>query len=65
MGEVRCGCFLLTVLALRGAGSGSLLTGLGKGGRGERVQEGKPNTSQTVKRARDRKRPKNRVRQRK
>lgn len=36
VGEVSCGCFLFTVLALRGVGSGCLLTVLGKGGeRGE------------------------------
>lgn len=44
VGEVSCGCFLITVPALRGVGSGCLLTVLGRGerGRGERVQEGKP-----------------------
>lgn len=34
MGEVSCGCFLFTALALRGAGSGCLLTVLGRGGEG-------------------------------
>lgn len=36
MGEVSGDCFLFKTLVLRGAGSGCLLTGLGRGGeRGE------------------------------
>lgn len=54
VGEV--GCFLFTALALRGAGSGCLLTVLGKGGRGERVQEGKPYAFRQNERAGDRER---------
>lgn len=41
MGEVSGDCFLFKTLVLRGAGSGCLLTGLGRGGEG-RGQEGKP-----------------------
>lgn len=41
VGEVSGDCFLFKTLVLRGAGSGCLLTGLGRGGEG-RVQEGKP-----------------------
>lgn len=40
MGEVSGDCFLFTVLALRGAGSGCLRAGLRRGGKGDRVQEG-------------------------
>lgn len=50
VGEVSCSCFLFTVLNLRGAGSGCLLTGLGRG-RGERVQEGKPHAIRQKQRA--------------
>lgn len=57
VGEVSCGCFLFTVLVLRGAGSGCLLTVLGRGGegRGERIQEGKPHAIRQNERAGDRK----------
>lgn len=39
VGEVSCGCFLFTVLALRGVGSGSLLTVLGRGGEGREFRK--------------------------
>lgn len=52
VGEVSCG-FLFTALALRGAGTGCLLTTLGRRGEGrrERVQEGKPDAMRQIQRA--------------
>lgn len=54
MGEVSCVCFLFTVPILRGAGSGCLLTGLRRRGKGKTVQEGKttrqPNGEQETER---------------
>lgn len=56
VGEVSCGCFLFTVLALRGAGSGCLLTVLGKGGEGREFRRANHTPSDRVKETeRDRK----------
>lgn len=50
VGEVSCGCFLFTAAALRGAGSGCLLTVLGKGGEGREFRRANHTPSDRMKR---------------